>query len=158
MTTSRKQMWMCGALLVLLSCGAWSAGFNDNGDGTVTDFATGLTWQQSDAHNSDTGRNQPDAIAYCEALSLKGGGWRLPEIKELVSIVDLRRVGPSIDLHYFPVIPVNPNTSNSSEYWSASSFANDGDHAWYVDFESGNVLANDKESTESAYYFVRCVR
>ncbi len=120
--------------------------FQDNGNGTVTDFATGLTWQQSDAHNGFS-RNHSDAITYCDGLSLAGGGWRLPAIKELSSIVDLRRVSPSVDLNYFP-------DAISSDYWSASSYAYFSSLAWLVNFYNGYVGALNKAST----YYVRCVR
>jgi len=60
--------------------------FRDNGDGTITDRATGLMWQKAD---SGKGLNWEQALAY--AASLKGG-WRLPNAKELQSIVDYTRI------------------------------------------------------------------
>jgi len=67
-------------------------GVNDleaNGDGTVTDHATGLLWQRSD---SGAGSSWQDALAYCEGLELAGrSDWRLPNAKELQSIVDYSR-------------------------------------------------------------------
>jgi len=59
--------------------------FHDNGDGTITDRATGLVWQKND---SGRGMNWEQALAY--AASLKNG-WRLPNAKELQSIVDYTR-------------------------------------------------------------------
>ncbi len=119
--------------------------FKDNDNGTVTDLATGLTWQQLD---DGSFRNQSDAIDYCEALSLDGGGWRLPEIKELSSIVDLRTYNPSVDLRYFP------NTKLSSYYWSASRYAYVSSYAWNVNFSSGIVNPDADIYTIT----VRCVR
>ncbi len=61
--------------------------YTDNGDGTVYDQATGLTWQQNPADvngdNTITSDDYPtgdratweQALAYCEGL---GNGWRLP--------------------------------------------------------------------------------
>jgi hypothetical protein len=67
-------------------------GTNDfvvNGDATVTDRATGLMWMQSD---SGTGYTWEEALAYAESLSLAGhDDWRLPNAKELQSIVDYTR-------------------------------------------------------------------
>lgn len=61
----------------------------DNGDGTISDLATGLTWQQAD---SVYGMNWEDALAYAEGLELGGyKDWRLPNVKELQSIVDYTR-------------------------------------------------------------------
>lgn len=63
--------------------------FVDNNDGTITDLATGLMWQQADDGIS---RNWEDALAYAENLSLAGHtDWRLPNIKELHSLVDYSR-------------------------------------------------------------------
>lgn len=61
---------------------------------TVTDHATGLVWQRREAAGA---LPWADALAYCDALSLDGrGDWRLPDAKELHSIVDYSRV-PAID-------------------------------------------------------------
>jgi hypothetical protein len=63
--------------------------FSDNGDGTVTDTATGLMWQQAD---SGAGMNWQAALAYAEALTLAAHtDWRLPNAKELQSILDYTR-------------------------------------------------------------------
>lgn len=63
--------------------------FRDNGDGTITDRATGLTWMKEDSHKSMTWKQ---ALAYAENLSLAGhDDWRLPNAKELQSIVDYTR-------------------------------------------------------------------
>ncbi len=63
--------------------------FHDNGDSTVTDQATGLTWARMDSGRSMTWR---DALAYAEQLNLAGhSDWRLPNAKELQYIVDYTR-------------------------------------------------------------------
>ncbi|CAA6604172.1 conserved exported hypothetical protein [Rhodospirillaceae bacterium LM-1] len=63
--------------------------FRDNGDGTIADLATGLTWTKSD---SGRGLDWGQALAYCESLFLAGhDDWRLPNAKELHSIVDYTR-------------------------------------------------------------------
>ncbi|WP_372751368.1 DUF1566 domain-containing protein [Labilibaculum sp.] len=61
----------------------------DNGDGTVSDYSTGLMWQKSD---DGIGRNWEESLAYAENLKLsKYTDWRLPNAKELQSIVDYSR-------------------------------------------------------------------
>ncbi len=61
----------------------------DNGDGTVTDGATGLVWQKSD---DGVGRNWQEALVFCDDLSLGGSSdWRLPNAKELQGLVDYTR-------------------------------------------------------------------
>jgi hypothetical protein len=63
--------------------------FVDNGDGTISDLATGLMWQQAD---DAVARNWEEALAYSEDLELFGhSDWRLPNAKELQSIVDYTR-------------------------------------------------------------------
>ena len=63
--------------------------FHDNGNGTVTDQATGLMWQKAD---SAKGMNWQEALAYAASAKLAGrSDWRLPNAKELQSIVDYTR-------------------------------------------------------------------
>jgi hypothetical protein len=63
--------------------------FIDNNNGTITDKATGLMWQQMD---SSKGMNWKEALEYAQNLSLGGyDDWRLPNAKELQSIVDYTR-------------------------------------------------------------------
>jgi hypothetical protein len=63
--------------------------FEDNKDGTISDHATGLMWQQAD---DGTPRDWENALLYAENLSLAGhSDWRLPNAKELQSIVDYSR-------------------------------------------------------------------
>jgi len=63
--------------------------FVDSGNSTITDSATGLMWQQSD---SKKGMNWEEALRYAESLELSGhDDWRLPNAKELQSIVDYTR-------------------------------------------------------------------
>lgn len=63
--------------------------FIDNGDGTITDLATGLMWQQGD---SEKGMGWQASLSYAEKLELANyNDWRLPNAKELQSIVDYTR-------------------------------------------------------------------
>lgn len=82
-----------------------------NGDDTVTDTSTGLMWQQATAG----AYNWKDALSYSEGLTLAGyTDWRLPNIKEIQSIVDGDRYSPAININYFP-------DTISSYYWSSTS-------------------------------------
>jgi hypothetical protein len=120
--------------------------FIDNGDGTVTDMATGLTWQQGD---SGAGMAWDDALAYCEGLEAGGyDDWRLPNAKELQSIVDYGRSpdttgSAAID----PLFDATPITNEAGQtdygsYWSSTTHANQfgGQNAVYVAF--GRALGN----------------
>jgi hypothetical protein len=113
--------------------------FIDNGDGTVTDKATGLMWQQAAASGT---YNWEPALIYCEGLTLAGySDWRLPNNNELQSITDYSISDPAIDTLFFPDMV-------GQDYWSSSPDPslklNPHDsfnymQAFYVDFESGRV-------------------
>ncbi len=69
--------------------------FHDSGNGMIQDLATGLTWTKAD---SGQGLNWQQALAYAASLRLAGhADWRLPNAKELQSIVDYARNAPAID-------------------------------------------------------------
>ncbi|MGQ1785813.1 sulfatase-like hydrolase/transferase [Saccharicrinis sp. GN24d3] len=98
--------------------------FVDNGDGTITDLATGLMWQQGD---DGTARNWEDALQYCEDLTHGGhSDWRLPNAKELHSILDYTRCpdvtnSPAIDPLFSCSSFNNPDgDANYGYYWTSS--------------------------------------
>jgi len=66
--------------------------YNDNGDGTITDHATGLIWDQND---SGAGMNWQEALAWVQTKNAENhlghSDWRLPNAKEMQSIVDYSR-------------------------------------------------------------------
>lgn len=124
--------------------------FVANGDGTVTDEATGLMWQAAD---SGAGMDWPSALEYAQNSELGGyTDWRLPNVKELQSIVDYRyspsasdeaKVGPAIDSDYFTLTPIDETITNTDNdygyYWTSTSAYFGGNqpeyyYAWYVAF------------------------
>lgn len=93
----------------------------DNGDGTITDAATGLMWTKSD---SGAAMNWEQALSYAEKLEYAGyDDWRLPNAKELVSIVDYTRAPDAIDPAYRgPTIdPVFDLTETESWFWTSTT-------------------------------------
>ncbi len=145
-----------------LYCGNANAGSFTDGTGaaagTVADNITNLVWQKCSAGlvSTPTCTNTPSpaitptwtaGISYCEVLSLGGfTDWRLPNAKELSSLVDDTRFNPSID-------PLFPNTL-SSGYWLSTTNAGNTPNAWYVDFNDGSVVSYFKGFQR----YVRCVR
>ena len=121
--------------------------FTTNSDGTVTDSATGLVWQQGEAGQIPTWEG---ALNYCENLPLAGKtDWRLPNIRELESIVDDTKEGTQIDTSVFPgAQPVS--------YWSSTTYASDPTWAWLEPFFSNGWP--QYRYPKSELLFVRCVR
>ncbi len=114
--------------------------FSANGDRTISDVATGLMWQQDDSDSS----NWDDAVAQCEATTTAShSDWRLPNAKELQSILDYTR---SPDTHnqaaIDPIFNASSFKNEASEddwgyYWASSTHANNNDNgssATYVAF------------------------
>jgi len=125
--------------------------FVDNGDGTITDSATNLMWAKD---GNDAGCNNgskitwASAITYCEGLDFAGHtDWRLPNIKELISIMDYGTKTPAINATFFP-------HTQSDYYWSSSTSFDMSAFAWHGDFSFSNVFLTNK--TTSLY--IRCVR
>ena len=102
--------------------------FIDNGDGTVTDQATGLMWGKDDC---GTGLNWPEALAWVQQKNqenyLGHNDWRLPNAKELQSIVDYSRSpqtsnSPAID-PAFSVTSITDEGGNTNYpfYWASTT-------------------------------------
>ncbi|MHC4445212.1 MAG: Lcl domain-containing protein [Planctomycetota bacterium] len=118
--------------------------FVDNGNGTITDRGTGLMWTQND---SGTGMYWEDALTYAENLTHVGyNDWRLPNAKELQSIIDYTRSpdttsSAAID----PVFAVTSITNEAGQidypfYWAGSTHATwtgSGNWGTYVAFGRG---------------------
>lgn len=123
--------------------------FVDNGDGTITDEATDLMWMQAD---SSMGMEWEDALVYAENFSYGGyDDWRLPDVKELQSIVDYSGVYPAIDHNYFTTTALEENEfyyfwTNTSAYFSTE--LPEYGYAWYVAF--GYAVNNEGEDTHGA--------
>jgi len=115
--------------------------FQDNGDSTVTDLATQLTWQKRDDGST---RDWEGALSYCENLSLAGyDDWRLPDVKELQSIVDYQKVTfPAID-------PIFAMTDPDSWYWTSTTHGDNKQYACYIAF--GKAYSK-QSSTATTYY------
>ena len=134
----------------------------EGGDATVTDMGTGLTWQR---RLDPQLRNHADALSYCNELAAAGGGWRLPSVKELLTIVDETRVNPASDPAVFPDVPAY-DESHQLGFWSDTAqggemFSLFEDERWYVRFYFGETWSTQyprgtvKLDTEIS---VRCVR
>jgi hypothetical protein len=108
----------------------------DNQNNTITDISTGLMWY---ALPSDSAISWSDALSYCENLEIEGySDWRLPNAKELISIVDYQQYSPAINTTYFPHIV-------TSDYWSSSTYKY-ASHAWQISLTNGVLSCENKKN------------
>jgi hypothetical protein len=110
--------------------------FSDNGGGTVTDNATGLMWSQDDSGDGvntgpRSGMTWEDALAWVQQMNdenyLGYDDWRLPNAKEMQSLVDYSRApdatgSAAID----PVFNITQITNEGSEvdypwFWTSTT-------------------------------------
>lgn len=131
-----------------------------HGDGTVSHVTTGLMWMQCADGLSDencaTGETQlytwSGALQRADSINNTGGfagytDWRVPNISELLTIVEEQCTQPAINATAFPA-------TERLFFWSSSPNFNNNDATWFVDFKfgsSGNVA-------RSGSYPVRLVR
>jgi len=143
--------------------------FTDNLNGTVTDKLTKLIWMKNASNVSAVGfgvKTWADALTAAATVAnnsfgltdgSKAGDWRLPNVRELQSLIDYA--------FYSPALPNTLGTDKwaegnpfkgvqSSYYWSSSTYAFYTPYAWYVNFYDGDVAYNDKGNS----YYVWCVR
>ena len=127
----------------------------DNNDGTITDPETGLVWKKcsegqswSAAGNNCTGTadtyrwqaallRAQDVNTGVEGENFSQTDWRLPNIKELASIAELRCNDPAMNNTVFPGTP-------SDFFWSSSPYAPVSGVAWGVGFNGGSGHAVNK--------------
>lgn len=122
------------------------------GEDVVTDNNTGLMWVRDGTGagcNNGATLAWKAAIAFCENLTFAGhSDWRLPNVKELMSIVDYSLYNPSIQQ-----TDAFQNTQ-AYYYWSSTTYASNTSYAWGVLFYNGLVNYTGKTNT----LYVRPVR
>ncbi|HVT98265.1 MAG TPA: DUF1566 domain-containing protein [Acidobacteriaceae bacterium] len=145
---------------------AWGASrFTDNGDGSVTDTLTGLVWLK------DAGclpaANWATAITEATALKSgacgltdgsKAGDWRLPNLNELESLVDVSAAHPAVTVGH-PFLHVS-----NGIYWSSTSYfggVGGSPLAWAIRMDDGRYIndvdgkLNNKSTASNAVWAVR---
>ncbi|AOP33330.1 hypothetical protein A0128_05400 [Leptospira tipperaryensis] len=144
--------------------GGFSIGpFSSGGTpGTIFDASTGLTWTQcsmgqaatAPCAGAPTTSAWSTALNYCNTLTTGGFVWRLPNIKEMYTIVNFASEAPSISTTSFP------NTPNASDsyYWTSTTHPSpDGsggrNRAMIVDFREGG----SDDNLKTGLHYVRCV-
>jgi len=140
----------------------WAASrFTDNGDGSVTDIVTGLVWTKDagclPAAAWAAAITEVSALASgsCGLIdNSKAGDWRLPNLNELESLVDVSAAHPALT----PGNPF-PHVSNGS-YWSSTSYfggQKGSPLAWAIRMDDGryindpNGILNAKTATNNVW-------
>jgi hypothetical protein len=136
--------------------------FHDNGDGTVTDSASGLmwmrcsigqSWQNGDCVGDLTAYDWPGAQQIAADVNTDGSyffsDWRVPNLPELAMIIERACQNPRINLAVFPKTP-------AAAYWTATSRPGDdsGDTVYALSFGPAGVQRMQKDER----HFVRLVR
>jgi len=133
--------------------------FVDNGNGTVTHTKTGLMWKQCAeglsgagcATGTSTTFTWQGALNQAKAVNAAGfagfNDWRVPNQKELGSIVERQCRQPTINSAFFPA-------TVRSLHWSSSPDAATAGNAWRLDF----TLGTESQNLKSNSLYVRLVR
>ncbi len=108
----------------------------------ITDKRTHLIWQANIENETMIWSN---SSTHCINL---GNGWRLPSIEELETLVDFRNNHPALDTTVFDNPP-------SYKFWTSTTYTNDENDAWMIDFSDGTSSTEEKEEHS---FLVRCVK
>lgn len=135
----------------------------NNGNGTVTDNNTGLSWEikgaangtpnpadPNDADNTYSWTAAQDAVLELNASLFAGhSDWRLPTPYELSTIIDLSAPegSPMINRSVFP-------NCKAGKYWTSRAYTGDSSLAWVIDFST----ASDDFLPKTNSFYVRAVR
>ncbi|MDO4724850.1 MAG: DUF1566 domain-containing protein [Comamonadaceae bacterium] len=119
----------------------------------VRDTETGLIWARCSVGQSWDGSactGAASAMTHEAALAHAKGqaGWRLPNVKELSSLVDRGCSAPAIDATVFPNTPGN-------WYWTSTPYAGNPAGAWSVNFSVGNAYNLHRGVDDGAVRLVR---
>lgn len=105
-----------------------------DGNSVVIDLATGLMWDADrsiDGFGGGATMLWVDAVLFPLTRSYAGfDDWRMPNIKELRSIVDFTKTNPAIDTNFFP-------DTESDYFWTSTTYVSITTSAWAVKFDIG---------------------
>ncbi len=170
-----KHLWLFALVSTLAAAPAWSytcntdlrplstpnENFKDNGNGTLTEIVSGLTWMRcslGQTWNNNTCIGEPRAYSWQgalnEAMELNEDGgygsysdWRVPRVFELAAIIERQCADPRINLSLFPATP-------PKFFWSGASGRKARPGAYMLSFGAEGADTDDKEQL----HFVRLVR
>jgi hypothetical protein len=116
--------------------------YRDNSDGTVTDRRSGLRWKRCSEGQTEldgaclgetTGHDWLSALSIASDSTFAGrDDWRLPNVKELLSLAEHCRYAPAINTSVFPATP-------GEFYWVSSPMMRGLFASWLIDFHHGSI-------------------
>ena len=113
----------------------------------IQDSKRNLLWEDT-MHVEEVKITHIKAKVYCAELTLGGfENWRVPTLKDLLSIVDYKRYKPSLMKEF-------KYSNKDTLYWSSTHYAKTSDEFWGVSFKDG-ATSNASETYDR---YVRCVR
>lgn len=140
---SAHNVWISNVPESRFTCNSWTCNSSQTNTWVVYDSITKLYWQ---SWNPASTYLWSDADTYCNNLVLWWfSDWRLPNIKELLSILDYSRSNPIINTTYF--------SSNTNHFWSSTSW--NPTYYFYVEFIYGSF---QQMYVSGTYYSARCTR
>lgn len=143
--------------------------FVDNGNGTITDLRTTLTWEKL---SNDNSLHDYDNFSYLWAGAFQkiedlnemnfGGysDWRVPHIREIASLADFSAYNPAVPIEFHnnciagcSVLECSCTLAN--DYWSSTTYEQAAQTAWHIDARTGETAPT---GTKTTYKYVRAVR
>jgi len=136
---------MKSLLLIICIFSSMSALEYEKSNNIVIDKQNNLMWQDN-SEVTDYLETAITAKVYCENIVLNGYiDWRVPSINEIINIIDVTEKNAINKNFKF----VKPNL-----YSTTSSFQDDIELLWAVDFKTGKILTDEKIDEN----YIRCVR
>ena len=132
--------------------------FIDNHDGTVSDELTGLVWLK-DA-GCMTAQNWSNALTAALQLAngtcgltdgSSSGQWRMPNIGELESMVDVSQSNPALTTGH-------PFSNIAASYWSSTTYRGDTSEAWVIRFSDGRYINDGSSNVKTSAHALWAVK
>jgi hypothetical protein len=160
-----KSLLLLFLLILNTSCGSGDGGsggptpvpepprFTDNGDGTVTDNYTTLMWIKDPKDLRIAGVDGLKSwvialdLSYTNFQKNPSLAWHLPNIREMMSLMDYTEYGPALATDY-PFLNIYKTTG--SYYWTSTTDKNAVQNAWCIDLYDGKKISISKATGPGA--------
>jgi hypothetical protein len=145
--------------------GSFANDFVDNGDGTITDKATGLMWQKSGSSRAKGWKRAQTYVKRLNRAQFAGySDWRWPTIEELASLMEREKVN---GVHIDPVFDSKQKTCWSADSNLIGGEGRTGSEVWIGNFAQGAMQIRPWSKSQNlitlypqfdASFYIRAVR